>query len=373
MSEILDDLMEEGIREYNLCSACRFCIGYCPVWDALDRIFFGFKKESVDHRDIEYFAYLCHDCRNCYYACPYRQPHELNINIPKLNSMLREKVNNSYVWPGFMRGMLKRQYMYMTSSIMAFLALAFVLTAIVGDLSALMLPIHSIYHVMPSIYIEMIGSVLGVWGMTLLIYEGARYWKSINGNYKGIFNGRLHLYALRDTFMHLWFRANGEGCDYPGEYGSFSRFYLHLLMFTGMLVDLVATITALYAQNILGYYPPYSLFSFPVMLGIMGGALILVGVVGLLVLKESANSKLIESAWIETDRAMLYLLLAIVVSGFVITSMRSMPFARLMFLVHISLVATLFVSAPYSKLVHIIYRYLAVVKYYYDKRILSAV
>jgi Pyruvate/2-oxoacid:ferredoxin oxidoreductase delta subunit len=31
----INDLISEGVREYHACIACRFCIGYCPVWGAL--------------------------------------------------------------------------------------------------------------------------------------------------------------------------------------------------------------------------------------------------------------------------------------------------------------------------------------------------
>ena len=364
----INDLISEGVREYYVCIACRFCIGYCPVWDALDTLFFGFRRDSIDRRDLEYFAYLCHDCRDCYYACPYKPPHELGINIPRLNSALRRVVDENYVWPRFMAGLLRRQYIYMASLFLTSLALALALTLAIGSFPEVVSPIITVYQVLPGTYIDIIGLVLGIWGLGILIYEGLRYWRGINGGYGGILDIESHMYALRDAFTHLWFRANGEGCDYPGEYGSYGRFYLHLSMFVGFLTDFAATVTAVYYQDVLHLYPPYPLTSVPVILGIVGGLLITIGALGLLVLKRFANSELIDDFWFGVDRAMLYLLLGIVITGFIVLSMRGAPFYGLAFLIHISLVSTLFLSAPHSKLTHIVFRYLALVKYYYDKK-----
>ncbi len=177
----INDIITEGIREYNVCIACRFCIGYCPpVWDALDNVFFKLKRESVDRGDLlPPFAYLCHDCRNCYYACPpYKPPHELSVNIPRVNSQVRLIIDEEYVRPRFMAKVFRHQYAYGTGLFALFLTLAITYVILSGHAHTLVKPIASIYEVMPSDLIDIIGITLGIWGgLGVLTYEGLLYWR----------------------------------------------------------------------------------------------------------------------------------------------------------------------------------------------------
>jgi citrate/tricarballylate utilization protein len=77
------ELMQEGDHVMTVCNACRYCEGYCAVWQAMERrlVF----KES----DLNYLANLCHNCSECYYACQYAPPHEFDINPPKTLAKIR--------------------------------------------------------------------------------------------------------------------------------------------------------------------------------------------------------------------------------------------------------------------------------------------
>ncbi len=77
------ELMHEGEHLMTVCNACRYCEGYCAVWQAMERrlVF----KES----DLNYLANLCHNCSECYYACQYAPPHEFDINPPKTLAKIR--------------------------------------------------------------------------------------------------------------------------------------------------------------------------------------------------------------------------------------------------------------------------------------------
>ena len=72
--------LEEANRQLTVCNACRYCEGYCAVFPALER-----RIEVVD-ADVLYIANLCHDCRACYYACPFTDPHEFAIDLPRVLS-----------------------------------------------------------------------------------------------------------------------------------------------------------------------------------------------------------------------------------------------------------------------------------------------
>src|SRR5690606_21518959 len=62
---------------------CRYCEGFCSVFQAVSR------ERSFTDGDITQLANLCHNCRNCYYACQYTLPHEFALNIPEVLAEVR--------------------------------------------------------------------------------------------------------------------------------------------------------------------------------------------------------------------------------------------------------------------------------------------
>jgi len=54
-----DDLVKHGQHVMTVCNACRYCEGYCPVFQAMeDRVRFA-------KGDLFYLANLCHNCSEC--------------------------------------------------------------------------------------------------------------------------------------------------------------------------------------------------------------------------------------------------------------------------------------------------------------------
>ena len=90
------ELFEEADRQLTLCNACRYCEGYCAVFQAIEM------RREFDKGDVFYLSNLCHDCRACYYACMYSPPHEFAINIPKILSEARVASYEHWSWPGFL-------------------------------------------------------------------------------------------------------------------------------------------------------------------------------------------------------------------------------------------------------------------------------
>lgn len=347
-----------------ICIACRFCLGFCPVWKRLDEVFFVEKKESLESKDFQQFAYLCHDCRDCHYACPYKPLHELNLNIPKLNTELRESVDAQYIRPKFMSRIQKRQYSFSFSLFIVFFAALVVIEDIrsgsVFDFSNF----SSIYRLISVRLLEAGGIILGSWGIGILTFQSLGYWKGIGGSVKGLYNLRAHKMAIRDTVLHRWFRGGGEGCSYPGQYGSYTRFYFHAFIFLGVAIDFISTLAAAYLQDIARIGPPYSLTSFPVISGIAGGILLIFGTIGLLYTR-AVSDKALSTKFSDTSGYLVIILLAMVTfSGFVVFLARNSHIEGVSFTFHLSLITVLFVVIPYTKLTHVFYRYLALVKSY---------
>ena len=99
------DLIQEARRQAEICNACRYCEGYCSVFPALhaNRVF--------TDGDITHLANLCHNCRGCYYACQYTEPHEFDLNLPKALAEVRRNSWEAFAWPQPLAQMFHRNGM----------------------------------------------------------------------------------------------------------------------------------------------------------------------------------------------------------------------------------------------------------------------
>src|SRR5262245_39592025 len=86
-------LFQEADRQLTICNACRYCEGLCPVFPALER------RNMFLEGDVLYLANLCHDCRACMPACPFTDPHEFAIDIPRVMAEVRKETYASYAFP----------------------------------------------------------------------------------------------------------------------------------------------------------------------------------------------------------------------------------------------------------------------------------
>ena len=130
---------EESIRQYMICNACRHCEGFCPVWDAMER------RNFLEAKDIKFFSYLCHDCRDCFYACPYSEPHEYGLNIPKINSSARVEIHKKETWPKPFTKVLNGTYIAGTVILAISAALLFSVVIFINGIQSLFVPQSSAF------------------------------------------------------------------------------------------------------------------------------------------------------------------------------------------------------------------------------------
>src|SRR5260370_4252933 len=57
------------------------------------------RRTVFSEADLNYLANLCHNCGECYYACPYTPPHEYAINVPQTLAQIRARSYAQYAWP----------------------------------------------------------------------------------------------------------------------------------------------------------------------------------------------------------------------------------------------------------------------------------
>ena len=346
----------EAIRQYMICNACRHCEGFCPVWDAMER------RNFLEAKDIKYFSYLCHDCRDCFYACPYSEPHEYGLDIPKLNSDTRVEIHRNETWPKPLTRVLNGTYLSGTAILFISSVVLFSVVIYMNGLSSLFSPQASVYSVVPYEFLVIVGMALGIYVIAMWLVQGAFFWRDIGGNRSDILNIKYHALAIKDVISHRWFKGGGAGCDYPQENGTKTRMVFHMLMFFGILLAILATSSAAVIQHIIGYFPPYPVLSLPVLSGTLGGLMIISGALGFLYMKSVSDKAKANSTMIKMDYWVVYLLLFTAITGMLSLVTRTYFYMGLVFLIHLSFVGTLYIVAPYSKLNHIIFRYLALLK-----------
>src|SRR5262245_49986872 len=97
----LEARLPEASRQFTICNACRYCEGYCAVFPAMEL------RASFHAGDLSQLANLCHDCRACFQACMYADPHEFAINIPALLAEARLDSYEHYTRPRRLRRMFE--------------------------------------------------------------------------------------------------------------------------------------------------------------------------------------------------------------------------------------------------------------------------
>ena len=353
-------LMEEGERMMRICNACRYCESFCAVFPALER------RLTFSEQDLHQLANLCHDCGECYYACPYAPPHEFALDLPRMMAEIRRETYRKYAWPGWFRGLFRRSGLGLFLSAVAvpvlFLLLVYLFTGPSVLFSSYSVTERSFYRVVPHAVMVQVFGLVGLLVFIAFIAGLIRFWRDPGETLGSFLNPRALGVALSDTLRLRYLDGGGDGCAYPEEIPSQARRWFHHLTFYGFLLCFAATTVAATYHNLLGWEAPYPLFSIPVVLGSIGGVGLLIGPLGLLWLKTIRNPTLNDRAQTGMDVAFLVLLFLTSVTGFLLLVLRESSAMGTLLAVHLGVVMGLFLTLPYGKFVHGIYRFAALVR-----------
>jgi citrate/tricarballylate utilization protein len=354
-------LVEQGEWFMRVCNACRYCEGYCAVFPALER------RLTFAEGDLTYLANLCHNCGSCYDACQYAPPHEFDLNFPRLLAAIRGASYRTYAWPGFLSGMFVRNGLAM--SLVAAASLALVLVAISAWASpAVVLSAHSlragafyavVSHdamVVPFAAVSLF--VLGAFGVGL-----ARFWRDTGEPLGALATVAAWRRAIMDVARLTNLDGGGEGCIHPDEPPSRARRWFHHVTFYGFVLCFASTTVAAIYDAVLGWPAPYAFRSVPVVLGTAGGLGLLVGPLGQLWLKRRRNHVLSDPAQDGMDLGFLVLLFLTSLTGLLLLGFRETRAMGVLLAAHLGLVLALFLTMPYGKFAHAVYRSAALLKF----------
>jgi citrate/tricarballylate utilization protein len=351
---------EEVARVMQICNACRYCEGFCAVFPAMTR------RIEFNAAVIHYLANLCHNCGACLHACQYAPPHDFAVNVPLAMAKVRQETYIDFAWPHAFGNLYKKNgiTVALASSISL---IVFLLVTLVLNGTLFIAPNGGNFYAIFShnTLVLMFGSIF-LFAIFALGLGVTRFWRQIS---PGTISGAAAAEATHDALTLKYLGGgHGKGCNNEDDAFSLWRKRFHHFTFYGFMLCFASTSVATLYHYVLGLSAPYALNSLPVILGTVGGIGLLIGPAGLLYLNYKRDSAHGDVNQKPMDRAFILLLWLISASGLGLLAYRETSWMSIWLAVHLGFVMSFFLTMPYGKFAHGIYRTAALLKNAIEKR-----
>lgn len=350
----------EVARQMQICNACRYCEGFCAVFPAMTR------RLEFGKGDVNYLANLCHNCGACYHACQYAPPHEFAVNVPRAMAKVRVETYEQYAWPHAFGALYKRNGLAVALALAAGLAL-FLILAIMRTGALFHAPLAgNFYAIFPHNLMATLFGAVFCFAVVALAIGVTRFWRDVSA---GTVSAPAVREATRNVLALTYLGGgHGEGCNEADDRFTLARRRFHHLTFYGFLSCFAATSVATLYHYLFAWEAPYALTSLPVLLGIVGGIGLLIGPAGLLWLNLRRDPMTGDPAQRPMDRAFIALLLLASATGLALLASRDTATMALLLAIHLGVIIALFLTLPYGKFAHGVYRSAALLKAVVEKR-----
>jgi len=362
----------EVARILQICNACRYCEGFCAVFPAMTR------RLEFGKADTHYLANLCHNCGACLHACQYAPPHEFAVNVPQAMAQVRLQTYHDYAWPPAMGALYRKAGLTVALALAGGLALFLVLAvAMTGAL--LHGPLAgNFYAIFPHNFLALVFGAVFAFVVFALAMGVRRFWREVSparenapGEVAGV-RAAASAEAAHDVLRLRYLGGgHGEGCNNDDDRFTLWRRRFHHFTFYGFMLCFASTCVATLYHYLLGLHAPYALASLPVLLGTAGGIGLVVGPIGLLWLNLRRHAAHGDAAQQPMDRGFIALLLLTSLTGLALLAWRDTRCMALLLAVHLGVVMALFLTLPYGKFAHGIFRSAALLKFAIEKRLPS--
>jgi citrate/tricarballylate utilization protein len=367
-SDVMYDAMAEAARLMTVCNSCRYCEGLCAVFPAMEM------RRVFTAGDLNYLANLCHACGACYVDCQFAPPHEFNVNVPRVLAEVRAQSYAAYAWPRALSGLLARNGLAV-SLIAALSVAAFIAGFVAWHEPAALFAVHSgpgaFYRLMPhNAMVALLGAAF-LYAIVASLAGMRTFWRDIGEPAATLAEPGSLWQALKDAATLRYLDGGGVGCFNADDKPTDWRRLYHHLTFYGFLLCFASTATATVYHYLQGRVAPYPWYDLPVVLGTLGGLGLIAGPLGFLAAKAHRDPELADRASLGMDVAFLAMLLLTSLTGLALLALRETAAMGLLLALHLGVVLALFLTLPYGKFVHGLYRFLALVRYAREKRALA--
>jgi len=364
----------EVARQLQICNACRYCEGFCAVFPAMTR------RLEFSVTDVHYLANLCHNCGACLHACQYAPPHEFAVNIPQSMAKVRLRTYTDFAWPQALGQLYQRNGLTLALATAGALTFFLLLTLWLKDTLWRVPSTADFYAIFPhNLMVAMFAPVFLY--SVLALWRGVRdFWSTVTPGQDypaptlaGV-RGPAVAEATHDVLRLKYLDGgHGEGCNNEDDAWTRRRRVFHHFTFYGFLLCFAATSVATLYHYLMGWQAPYDLPSLPKLLGALGGVSLLIGTVGLLRLSLRRHPQHGDAAQKPMDRGFIALLFFTSLTGLVLWGVRGTAALPTLLALHLGCVMALFLTLPYGKFAHGIYRSAALLKSALEKRLPSKI
>lgn len=351
--------LAEADRLMTVCNSCRYCEGLCAVFPAMEM------RRSFSDGDLNYLANLCHNCGACYYDCQFSPPHEFKVHVPATLAEVRTQSYAHYAWPRAFAGVFARNGLFI-AVVLALAVTVFIAGFVAWTDPAVLFGVHTgpgaFYRLMPHNTMVAIFGAAFLYAIVATVMGARAFWRDIGEPGATLRAPRPLWQAIKDAGRLRYLDGGGSGCMNASERPSDRRKLYHHLTFYGFMLCFASTSTATLYHYLMGLQAPYPWYDLPVLLGTVGGVGLIIGPIGLLAEKTRRDPQLKEGTPYGMDVAFLLMLLLTSVTGLALLVLRATPAMGLLLAFHLGVVFALFVTMPYGKFVHGIYRFLALLR-----------
>src|SRR5436853_623868 len=150
--------------------------------------------------------------------------------------------------------------------------------------------------------------------------------------------------------------------------GAFARNGLVISLISALsvaafILGFASTSVATLYHYLLAREAPYAWWDAPVVLGTLGGIGLLIGPIGLLAERWKRDPVLVDQQRMGMDAAFIVILFLTSLTGMALLILRETPAMGPLLALHLGVVFALFLTMPYGKFVHGLYRFVALVRY----------
>jgi len=358
--------LAEADRLMTVCNSCRYCEGLCAVFPAMEM------RRAFPDGDLNYLANLCHACGACYVDCQFAPPHEFDVNVPKNFAAVRAESYQAYAWPRALAPLFARNGLAISLIAAACVAIFIAVFVGVHDSAALWgrhTGAGAFYKLMPHNAMVVLFGVAFIYAIVATLLSVRNFWRDIGAPTAGRHQPRRVWQAIKDASTLRYLDGGGVGCYAEDERPTDNRRLYHHFTFYGFLLCFAATSVATVYHYLLGLAAPYAWYDLPVVLGTIGGLGLLVGPAGLLHAKLVHDPALEDKSRLGMDVAFLAMLFLTSLTGLMLLFLRASPAMGILLAVHLGVVFALFITMPYGKFMHGLYRFAALVRYAQERHL----